>query len=181
MTVPALKLGFTKEEFTAYCQSLGKMTWNPVAVTLHNTYLPNLKMVDDYITSKRYTPGQLIDNWWQSYIRMKWSAGPHLFIFRDKIYVATPLTMRGTHSPSFNKDHYGVELVGDYDKEILPDSIRDLAEHAIAVLYKEIGTKASDKNFHFHGEDPRTTHKGCPGKNVGKKSDWILNINKRKI
>lgn len=176
MTVAPLKLAFTPEEFTAYVHGLGRMEWNPSAVTIHNTFAPNLAQVDGYLAAQKWTESQLIDNWWQSYIKMGWYSGPHLFIFRDKIWVATPLTLRGTHSPSFNKSHFGIEMIGDYSKEILPDSIRKLAVHGAAVLLNKIGVPAESKSVAFHGEDPRTTHKGCPGKNVGSKEQWISAI-----
>ena len=176
MTIAPLKLGFTPEAFTAYVKTLGRLEWPAKAVTIHNTFMPNLKMVDDYIAAKKWTPEQLIENWWTMYRQKGWYSGPHIFVFRDKIYVASPLTLRGTHSPSFNKDHFGIELLGDYSKEILPDSIRSMGAHAAAVLLNKIGAHANMKTVKFHGDDPKTTHRGCPGKNVGTKADWIAAI-----
>lgn len=175
MTIAPLKIGFTPEGFTDYLKILPRIEWAK-AVTIHNTYMPNLHMVDNYLATKKWTEAQLIDNWWQNYIRMKWFGGPHLFIFRDKIWVANPLTLHGTHSPSFNRDHFGVEMIGDYDLEILPDSLRHNAVHAMACLLNKIGKHANDRTVRFHGEDPATTHKHCPGKNVGPKAGWIAAI-----
>ena len=158
MTIAPLKIGFTPDEFTAYVKKLGRLEW-PV-----NHF------------QVWHVPEQLIENWWTMYRQKGWYSGPHIFVFRDKIYVATPLTLRGTHSPSFNKDHFGIELLGDYSKEILPDSIRSMGVHTAAVLLNKIGAHATMKTVKFHGDDPKTTHRGCPGKNVGTKADWIAAI-----
>lgn len=177
MTIEPLKLGFDQAEFAAYCQKQKEFTWSPIGVTLHTTFLPSLAKVDDYLASKKWTQAQLVDNWWVTYKKNKWASGPHLFAFRDKVIVGTPLTMRGTHSPSFNRNRYGLELVGDYTKETLPPDIRANAVNAIASLYKFIiKTKPSAESFVYHGEDPRTTHKSCPGKMVGTKAEWLTEI-----
>lgn len=175
MTIAPLKLGFTKPDFAAYVQDVvsHKMgAWRPRGVVLHNTAMPSLKMVEGYINSKRWTFEQLIDNWWVRYIKSGWYSGPHLFIMPDKVWVATPLWVRGTHSPSYNATMWGIELVGDFSTEALPSALRDNAVHAMACLFGMLGQEPTATNFRFHGEDPRTTHKGCPGKNVHPKADW---------
>jgi hypothetical protein len=58
-------------------------------------------------------------------------------------------------------------------------NIRDNAEYAIACLFGMIGHEPDQQTFRFHGEDPRTTHKGCPGKNVGSKQGWIMDVESR--
>lgn len=191
MTASPLKIGFDKEGFTAYMKKVNpRMFTHPITkertpilgVTLHNTYFPTLAMVIDYMdknigATKEWTAEQLIDNWWVNYIHMKWVSGPHIFVFPHKIYVACPLDMRGTHSPSYNKNYWGIEVVGDYAKEKLPDQIRDMTRHVAKTMFNQLAVKASDHNFRFHGEDPRTTHKLCPGVNIGTKASWIASIN----
>ena len=182
MTVDPLKIGFTAVEFDAYAQANAGRTFKDTGgvvagCVLHNTFLPDLKMVQGYLSTKKWTQGQLIENWWTQYRQKAWRSGPHIFIFPDKIYVATPLTLRGTHSPSFNSQYWGIEIVGDYSHEILPQSMRALTVSALASLFKKLGRPATAENFRFHGEDPKTTHRLCPGKNVGPKADWIAAIN----
>lgn len=194
MTIAPLKNGYTKDQFTDYVNSVvanQMKVWRPRGCVLHNTFLPNLAMVDDYLAGtnvhgrnaklKKWTFDQLIDNWWQSYIKMKWAAGPHLFINRDKIWTATPLWMKETHSPSYNSTHWGIEMVGDFDTEAFPDDIRDNTIHAMACLYAMVGHSPADQpdGFHRHGDDPRTSHKNCYGKNAGLKSTWIKAIKER--
>jgi hypothetical protein len=153
--------------------------WRPRGCVLHNTYNPTLKQVENYIVSKRWTFDQLIENWWTRYRKLGWSSGPHLFIMPDRIWIATPLWIRGTHSPSYNATHWGVELVGDYETEKCPEPLRDNAVHAMACLFATLGHEPNSSTLRFHGEDPRTTHKGCPGSNVWPKSWWEHNIEER--
>jgi hypothetical protein len=69
--------------------------------------------------------------------------------------------------------------VGEYDTEKLPDSLRDNAVHAMACLYAMLGHEPNAANFRFHGEDPRTSHKHCPGADVHPKSWWDAAIERR--
>jgi hypothetical protein len=183
MTIEPIKKKVSPEEITKMVKA---SPWKAKGVVLHNTWLPGLKMVEDYLAGsnrngknpklKKYTEGQLIDNWWVSYKRMKWAAGPHLFIFPTGIFIATPLSMRGTHSPSFNATHYGVEMIGEYDSEELPYTIKMLTAQTLQCLFKGIGVSATNETLKFHGEDPRTSHKGCPGKNARNKNMWLTLI-----
>lgn len=180
MTINPIKKGYTLEEFKDYIAKTKPTKFDNIpitGITLHNTWMPDLKRVKGYLDSKKWKAEQLIDNWWVSYRKMKWYSGPHLFIFPDKIYVATPLNVRGTHSPSYNKSYWGIEIIGNYDIETLPIEMRKLAVGAAAELFRALGVKASNINFRFHGEDPKTTHKACPGKNLAPKSKWIEEIN----
>ncbi len=184
MTIEPLRKKVTPDEIL---KAVKDSPWKAKGVVLHNTWLPGLKMVEDYLAgsnrngknpkAKKYTEGQLIDNWWVSYKRMNWAAGPHLFIFPTGIFVATPLSQRGTHSPSFNGTHYGVEMIGEYDTEELPFTIKKLTGDALQALFKGMGIVATDTTLKFHGEDPRTSHKGCPGKNARNKSMWLEMVN----
>jgi hypothetical protein len=182
MTLNPLKIGLTTPEFTAYIDKIHptKFTNNGHAIVgavLHNTAMPTLKMVNGYLDSKRWTPEQLVDNWWVSYRKQGWSAGPHMFILPHKIYIATPLDHNGTHSPAYNAGYWGMEMVGDYSFETLPDEMRAMAVHAFADMYRTLGKKADASNFHFHGEDTSSSHRHCPGVNVGPKDRWLHDIN----
>lgn len=153
--------GFNAEEFKAYCSTLKLKTWKPKFLVVHNTWAPTLK---DWKTGK-WKPEQRI-GFLVGYYRdnKKWSSGPHLFIDDKKIWVFTPLTTSGTHSPSWNNDSWGVEIVGNFDIE--PFEQDKLVYSAIATLCR-LGD-LDPKTIKFHKEDPKTTHKTCPGKNVKK-------------
>lgn len=192
MTIAPLKLGFDAAGFAAYCKKIGKVDWQPQGIVYHNTFMPTLGMVQDYLAGTnvngknskklRLTPSQLIDNWWQSYINQGWFGGPHIFIFPKAIYVANPLTKHGTHSPSFNdfsatnktkRPYFGIEICGNYDAEKLSSEMQELAASAGASLLELAKRQANADTVKFHGEDPLTTHKHCPGKNIGTKTQWI--------
>jgi hypothetical protein len=69
-------------------------------------------------------------------------------------------------------------MVGEYDKEQLPYTIKKLTIDALTCLFRHLGVQATEETLKFHGEDPRTSHKGCPGKNARNKLMWITEINK---
>lgn len=172
-----VKRGFTPEEFTEYVAGVKMGGWRPVGVTLHNTWAPTLAQWPGVVNGKKISVEQRLENIRTGYVAKGWRAGPHLFIDTEKIWVFTPINTRGLHSPSFNSTHWGVELVGNFDKEAFPDSMRKLAVHAIRTLYDKIDAHADKNNFKFHRDDSRTTHKDCPGKAVGSKESWIAEIN----
>jgi hypothetical protein len=104
----------------------------------------------------------------ESYYRDQqgWSAGPHLFVADDFIWVFTALTTSGVHSPSWNGISWGVEIVGNYEQEPFSPGVRENAVDALAVLHAVRGI--GPDTLRFHKEDPKTTHKNCPGKNIDK-------------
>ena len=104
----------------------------------------------------------------------KWSAGPHLFIADDLIWVLTPLTTSGRHSPSWNAISWGVEMVGEYQIEDFGDAVRDNTLAALTTLHALAGLDPN--KLRFHKEDPITTHKTCPGRKVNK-ADIIARLN----
>lgn len=179
MTLAPLKKAFTPSEFRAHLEdNRKKMNWKPKGVVLHNTWAPTLKQTQDYISSGKWSFDQLIENWYTRYRKLGWSSGPHFFIMPDErgIWVASPVWNRGTHSPSFNSAYWAIELVGEYATEILPPALRKNGVACAAALYKFMGLEPSLQNFKFHGEDPRTTHKACPGRNVGPKDQWVREV-----
>jgi len=92
-----------------------------------------------------------------------------LFVDDKQIWAFTPLTVSGTHSPSWNKVALGIEMLGDYEKEAFDSgrglNVRKNAVAAIATLSAILGLDPG--TMRLHREDPLTTH-ACPGKNVRK-------------
>jgi hypothetical protein len=101
--------GFTAGQFEDYAQGVQLTAWRPQFVVLHNTYIPKL-------ADWHKTPGEQRMLNLRAYYRdtRHWSAGPHLFIADDLIWVFTRLNTPGLHTPSWNAISWGVELVGDY-------------------------------------------------------------------
>ncbi|MGB0748420.1 MAG: N-acetylmuramoyl-L-alanine amidase [Magnetospiraceae bacterium] len=168
--------GFTVPDFEAYCAALNWSTWRPNFIVVHNTATPSLKQ-----RPNGFQPHHM-DNLVHYYRDEKgWSAGPHLFVDDHLIWVFTPLTVRGVHSPSWNMASWGVEMLGDYDKEDFENGrgseVQENAVAAVAILSLTLGL--DPETIRFHGEDPKTTHRNCPGQNVQKDafvdavSTWI--------
>ena len=155
---------FSPKDFDAYCHQLQWTAWRPSFIVVHNTASPSLAQRPKGLTKTH------ISNL-EAFYRdtQKWKAGPHLFIDDQQIWAFTPLTVSGTHSPSWNKLALGVEMLGDYEKEAF-DSGRGLAvrKNAIAAIATLTGILGLDpESMRIHREDPLTTH-ACPGKNVRK-------------
>jgi uncharacterized protein YodC (DUF2158 family) len=161
---------FFAQEFATYCDEFTKheeLVWKPQFVVLHNTAVPTYAQWNK-------VPGATRMKNLEHYYRdvEKWHEGPHLFI-ADKIWIFTPLSMPGVHSPSWNKISWGVELVGDYEIESLSDTVRLNAVAALVALHK-LG-QINPVTMKLHREDPLTTH-ACPGHNIHKETfiSWIL-------
>lgn len=149
---------FSAEGFDDYCRSLGHIGW-PSFLVVHNTAVPSLRDWHD-VTGATRMRGLV------RYYRddLGWSAGPHLFVADDGIWIFTPLSTPGVHSPSWNAESWGVELVGDYNREPFNDEVRENALSAMASLHRLAGW--TEPSIRFHRDDPETTHTTCPGRNV---------------
>ena len=156
---------FSPAGFDQYCHSLHWLQWRPSFVALHNTEVPTLKQRPDGLT-RAHILGL------EAYYRDEqgWSAGPHLFIDDRQIWVFTPLTVSGVHSPCFNKVALGVEMLGNYDTEAFDTGrgrkVQTTTVAALATLHAVLGLDTA--TLKLHKEDACTTHKHCPGKNVKK-------------
>jgi hypothetical protein len=153
--------GFTAADFDAYAKTITFGAWRPKFVVLHNTAIPKLADWHSVPGEKRMLA---LEHYYRDI--QKWSGGPHLFIADDLIWAFTPLNLQGVHAPSWNAISWGVELVGDYLTETLSDGVKQNAISALATLHSLVGL--DPVTMHLHREDPLTTHKGCPGKNVSK-------------
>ena len=152
--------GFTAQAFDQYLTTVTFPLWRPQFVVLHNTAAPKLSQWHS-------VPGQQRMANLESFYKNEqhWSAGPHLFVADDLIWVFTPLNTPGVHSPSWNAISWGVEMVGDYDAEPFSPQVRENAISALASMYSALGR--DPETLRLHKEDPLTTH-ACPGKNVHK-------------
>jgi hypothetical protein len=155
---------FTPDEFDSYCHGLQWTAWRPSFFVLHNTAIPSLAQRPSGLTKKHI---QNLEVFYRD--TQKWKAGPHLFIDDKQIWVFTPLTVSGTHSPSWNKVALGIEMLGDYEKEAFDSGrglkVRENTVSALATLSAILGVDIN--TMRLHREDTLTTH-ACPGKNVRK-------------
>jgi hypothetical protein len=133
-------------------------------MVLHNTATPTLTQRPNGLTK------QHILNLEKYYRDEKgWKAGPHLFIDDKQIWVFTPLTVSGTHSPSWNKFALGMEMLGNFDKDEFASGrglkVQRNSVAAFATLSAILGLDPD--TIRLHKEDPLTTH-ACPGRKVAK-------------
>lgn len=159
---------FTVQEFAAYMASFAMGAWHPSFVVLHNTGMPTLAMRPQGLTYQH-----ILNIRYDYEVRQKWSAGPHLFVDQNGIWAFSPLNYPGVHAPSWNSESWGVETLGDYDTEAFLPSVRTNLVAALTELHR-LG-KLDPSTLHLHKEDPKTTHKRCPGNNISK-SDIISQI-----
>jgi hypothetical protein len=156
--------GFTVVEFEQYVSQLNFNTWKPSFMVLHNTGAPTLAQWMAYPAEKRI---KNLENYYKN--QQGWSAGPHLFIANDLIWVFTPLTTSGIHTPSWNGMSLGVEMVGDYSREDhkTGDGFKAYKNTvaAFGMLHSKLGIDPI--SIKLHKEDPRTTH-NCPGNKINK-------------
>ena len=164
-------LSFNESQFDIYCHSLQWNAWRPSFIVLHNTAAPSLAQRPNGFTA---THIQNLVGFYKD--QQHWSAGPHLFIDDKKIWVFTPLTVSGVHSPSWNKLAIGIEMLGNYAVESFSADrglkVRQNAVAAMATICAILGLSPS--TIRLHKEDPATTH-NCPGKNV-KKGEIIAEV-----
>lgn len=157
---------YTPGEFDKYCHELKWTAWRPTFIVLHNTAIPSLAERPNGFSETHIKNLQV---YYRDTKVPGWSAGPHLFIDDKKIWVFTPLTLSGVHSPSWNKIALGVEMLGNYETESFDSNrglqVRKNAVAAMATLSAILGL--NPETMKLHREDPATTHL-CPGKNVRK-------------
>lgn len=160
---------FSPDEFANYLAGFALTAWKPFMVVLHNTAVPTLKDRPNGFSAAnmadlRHYYGEV----------QKWSGGPHLFVDPNGIWVFNPLDDPGVHSPSWNSTAWGVEMLGDYERESFETgpglAVKTITVNALAMMFRRLGLKPDDAHFKLHREDPKTTHKGCPGKGVSKEA-----------
>lgn len=161
---PIVGLSFDATTFNSYVKSIRWMGWRPTFIALHNTAVPNLAQRPHGFTKVHI---QNLVTYYRD--QQQWSAGPHLFIDDKQIWVFTPLTETGRHSPSWNSLALGIEMLGDYETDDFGSgrglAVRKNAVAAMASLCGALGL--SPDTIRLHKEDPATTH-DCPGKHVSK-------------
>jgi len=155
---------FSPEEFDNYCHALRWSAWRPSFIVLHNTGAPSLGQRPNGFTKQHILN---LETYYRD--QQHWKSGPHLFIDDLQIWTFTPLTVSGTHSPSWNKVALGFEMLGDYDRDEF-DSGRGLkvqrnAVAAVATLSAMLGIDPD--TMRLHKEDKLTRHV-CPGSKVNK-------------
>lgn len=154
------------DSFLKYLDGVTFNLWRPRFVTLHHTGAPDLKTWEGWQTrAKPVSDEQWLKNLAGYYGGLGWSSGPHFFVTPKHICVLSPPNKRGVHAVSFNATSWGVECVGDFDRERFEGSIKAKLIDALAALHIAAGLQIG--GLMFHRDDPKTS-KTCPGKNIDK-------------
>ncbi|SRR5258706_9612810 len=132
-------------------------------ITIHHSLVPTRAMWNGASTmegTKKY------------YINKGWTSGPHLFLaalssnrVNDGIWAGTPLAVPGTHAGICNKDHIGIEVIGNYDKEYWPKEVEDLLFGVVRALMKWGNIPVSM----VQGHRECLPNKSCPGSTISMK------------
>jgi hypothetical protein len=151
----------TREQTLERINTLQWTDWRPQGITLHNTALPTLAQWAE--TGAAHDAR--IRNLQSFYEDKGWHAGPHWFVSRNWInWFSNPL-LPGVHSRCFNKTRFGIEMVGDYNKEEFNSGdgamVRDNAVFLIAALNLKFNFDPGDLTFHV--ECKQDNH-DCPGR-----------------
>lgn len=163
----------TPAAFLDDLESIQFGAWRPRFVTVHHTGAPDLKTWQGWQSRPRpISDAQWLKNLAEYYGGLGWSAGPHFFVTPSNICVLSPPWKRGVHAVSFNASSWGVETVGDFDREKFEGPIREMLIGALAGMHIAAGLQLDDfkrgeRGLHFHRDDPKTK-KTCPGRNVDK-------------
>ena len=131
----------------------------PEFVVLHNTGAPTLAQ-----RPQGFTPHHMV-NLAEYYAGLGWHAGPHWFADQNGVWAFSSSEHPGVHSPSWNHVSWGVEMLGDYDRESFETgagaSVAANAAYLLAALHARAGIDSH--TLRLHRWDPETSHKDCPG------------------
>lgn len=166
MPIPFIGKRLTPDQLPDYLAQVTFGSFMPEFATLHHTSSPSLAMRPTGLSDQHLQ--NLLDYYQGS---MGWSGAPHFFIDDrpDGIIVFQRLDRKGVHAVSFNRNSWGMEMLGDYDSEPFNTgrgaAVRDNAMQALAAICKRLEVPAA--GIRFHRDDPKTS-KSCPGRLVTK-------------
>ena len=174
MPIPFVGKRFTPSDFKKYLADVEMTgTFQPKFVTLHHTASPSLAQRPQGFSNQHL---QNLRHYYEK--QLGWSGAPHIFIDDndDGIIVFQRMDKRGVHAVSYNRNSWGVEMLGYYDVEAFDkgrgEKVRDTTMEALAIMNARI--KATPDSIKFHRDDPYTS-KSCPGRLV-QKADVIRRV-----
>jgi hypothetical protein len=146
------------EEFKTYVSEYYFGSEPADKLVIHHTWEP---------TAKKWRGQRTIEGLKKYYEGKGWSAGPHLFIYRDDIWLFSPMRQDGIHARSLNHLSIGIEVVGNYDYCKWKGKTKSTALGVIRILMDQL--KIPEKEIYFHRDvSPKT----CPGKMITR--EWLL-------
>ncbi len=159
----------TNDEFVRYVEELDIPDPLPTRIFLHHTWKPTPETwrgLSTIMAMKAYYERQL---WRDSQGRLRegWTAGPHLFVAQDGIWLFSDLRYDGVGVYGHNYRTHHLEMVGDYDVSKPTDPILESTIVALGALHERLGLDVRNLNFHRD-----FSSKSCPGWAVTK--EWII-------
>lgn len=159
----------TPDAFVRYIEGLGWPEPMPTRIFLHHTWRPTVASwqgKSTILAMKAYYEQQL----WrdeQGKIHEGWTAGPHVFVAPDGIWLFSDVRYDGVgvYDNNFRTRH--VEMVGDYDQVRPSEAVLHSTVVVLGTLLDALGLDPGRLAFH---RDCST--KSCPGWAVSK--EWIL-------
>ncbi|MBC7235280.1 MAG: N-acetylmuramoyl-L-alanine amidase [Chloroflexi bacterium] len=157
------------DEFVRYVERLDFPDPLPTRIFLHHTWKPTPETwqgLSTILGMKAYYERQL---WRDSQGRLHegWTAGPHLFVAPDGIWLFSDLRYDGVGVYGHNYRSRHLEMVGDYDLVRPSGSILENSIVALGILHERLGLDIRRLNFHRD-----FSNKSCPGWAVTK--EWII-------
>jgi len=157
------------DEFVHYVESLDFPHPRSNRIFLHHTWRPTRaewRGRDSIMAMKAFYEQRL---WKDSegQLHEGWTAGPHLFIADDGIWLFSDLRYDGVGVYGQNYRSRHIEMVGNYDAQLPSGQLLENTVAALGVLHERLGLDINHLNFH---RDFST--KSCPGWAVEKA--WII-------
>lgn len=132
-------------------------------ICIHHTYRP---------LPKQWLGGRSMRGLRDFYVSKGWTAGPHLFLVvgapnpaHDGIWQLSPLNLPAVHARSANATHWGIEVVGDYDRMGWPARLGELVYGVGEALLRWRGIEPTTTSIIGHAEVPQVA-KSCPGRAI---------------
>lgn len=159
----------TAAEFVQYIEGLEMPAPLPTRFFLHHTWRPTRESWRGFSTilaMKRFYERRL---WRDSKGRLRegWTAGPHLFVADDGIWLFSDIRYDGVGVFGNNHRSRHLEMVGNYNDELPSGATLRNTVVALGVLHEKLGLDIRNLNFHRD-----FSSKSCPGWAVHK--DWII-------
>jgi N-acetylmuramoyl-L-alanine amidase CwlA len=171
-------------EFRVYLATYDFGSIPPDRVVLHHTWRP---------TAEQWRGKLSVESMRVFYGAKGWTAGPHLFVAPDGVWLFTPMCDVGIHAGlgnanreflasgyrNFKKLYWysiGIEMVGNYEAVRPSGLIWEQTKSIITGLLQRFG-KTPEQALFFHRD--YTNQKSCPGKAVTK--PWVLSEVLRQI
>lgn len=124
----------TPATFAAWLATLPPPVWHPVGSTYHNTYRP---------TEAQWRGAASMSSMQATYVAKGWTSGPCFYLALhspnpadDGIWIMTPPTAPGTHAGACNGDHFGGEVVGDFQTKAPSAAQQQLLIDTVAALHR---------------------------------------------